>query len=60
MKKADPSKTSKSAKDVVAERKPQSTKNGPTELSADDLKNVSGGLPRGGGWQTQTVPKKDA
>ena len=46
MKQANVSKKSKSAKDVVEQAK-ATKKSGPVELSQDDLKKVSGGLPRG-------------
>lgn len=60
MKQADRSKKNKSAEGVVSQSKPAADKSGPTELSTDDLKKVSGGLPKGGwGVRTLQVPKKD-
>jgi hypothetical protein len=46
MKKAVTPKKNKTAADVVPNKKP--AKSGPVELDLDELKKVSGGLPRGG------------
>jgi len=59
MKQANISDKSKVGKDVVSQRKPAAGKSGPTELSTDDLKKVSGGLPKGG-WNTAALPTKKA
>lgn len=56
MKQVNISKKSKSAKDVVEQTK-ASAKGGPVELSQDDLKKVSGGLPRGT-WAVNTATRK--
>jgi hypothetical protein len=45
MKKAVSPKKSKTASDVVPQKK--QTKTGPVELNLEDLKKVSGGLPSG-------------
>lgn len=47
MKKAVSPKKNKTAADVV-EQKKQPNKTGPVELDLDELKKVSGGLPKGG------------
>ena len=47
MKNAVNPKKKKTAADVV-EQKKQPNKTGPVELDLDELKKVSGGLPRGG------------
>lgn len=49
MKKAVEPKNNKTAEDVVSQKKQQS-KAGPVELKLDELKKVSGGLPKGG-WK---------
>lgn len=49
MKKAVFSKKSKSSADVVKQEK--QPKKGPVTLDLADLKKVSGGLPKGGGWK---------
>lgn len=48
MKKSVFSKKSTTAADVVTQQK--QPKKGPVALDAADLKQVSGGLPKGGGW----------
>ncbi len=48
MKKAVAPKKSKTAADVVTQKK--QVKSGPVELDLADLKKVSGGLPKGG-WE---------
>lgn len=48
MKKAVSAKKTKTATDVVPQKK--QTKTGPVELDLAELKKVSGGLPRGG-WE---------
>jgi hypothetical protein len=55
MKQANFSKKSKSASDVVTQKK-QQPKAGPVELDLAELKKVSGGLPRGG-WAVDTTKK---
>jgi hypothetical protein len=47
MKKAVSPKKNKTAADVVPQKK-QPNKTGPVELDLEELKKVSGGLPRGG------------
>ncbi|HMO47698.1 MAG TPA: hypothetical protein PKB14_16925 [Rubrivivax sp.] len=49
MKKAVSPKKNKTAVDVVVQKK-QPNKTGPVELDLEELKKVSGGLPRGG-WK---------
>jgi hypothetical protein len=49
MKKAVAPKKNKTAADVVPQKKKPRT--GPVELDLAELKKVSGGLPRGGGWE---------
>lgn len=51
MKKAVSPKKNKTAADVVPQKK-QPTKTGPVELDLEELKKVSGGLPKGG-WYTK-------
>ena len=51
MKKAVSPKKNKTAADVVPQKK-QPAKSGPVELDLEELKKVSGGLPKGG-W----IPK---
>lgn len=60
MKQAKPSEKSKLGNDVVSQRKPAPGKSGPTELSTEDLKKVSGGLPKGGWGTAAQITKKDA
>jgi len=48
MKKSVFSKKSTSAADVVTQQK--QPKKGPVALDLADMKQVSGGLPKGGGW----------
>lgn len=47
MKKAVNPKKNKTAADVVVQKK-QTNKTGPVELDLEELKKVSGGLPKGG------------
>ena len=49
MKKAVAPKKNKTAEDVVTQKK-QERKSGPVELDLEELKKVSGGLPKGG-WK---------
>lgn len=55
MKQASFSKKSKSAPDVVMQKKQQPSA-GPVVLDLADLKKVSGGLPRGG-WALDSTTK---
>lgn len=48
MKKAVAPKKTKTAPDVVTQKKQPQIKSGPAELDLADLKKVSGGLPKGG------------
>lgn len=52
MKKAVTPKKNKTAADVVPQKKQDNKTTGPVELDLEELKKVSGGLPRGG-W----IPK---
>ena len=51
MKKAVAPKKNKTADDVVTQKK-QENKSGPVELNLEELKKVSGGLPKGG-WRVK-------
>jgi hypothetical protein len=53
MNKAVEPKKNKTAEDVVSKKK-QPSKTGPVELNLDELKKVSGGLPKGGWIKTST------